>query len=422
MNVPIEYSIVDNRTAKEFTQMTFTGYKKIDVIKQFEKSIMENNLESACHWLVELHISGRMDNIWQIYFEILSKDIHINNPHLTSWMWLKFKKYCLLIQTFNKGYEYECRNNQEIRNLLIDILVMLTFSTKCNKFNKKVKIGEKDFIQQNYLVKLKHKSSLKINNLITENIDHELKLGLNEIINLIHYGNIKDIIYWYNWLEKLEKLKKKNKIELVVPNTLLKYVSPKLQNHWVWIIWKYIFSEIPDNQVNNEINALYHIYLHKYSNTTRNKKQYILYHAITLLNDDINWKIPLIRDYKYRVQACCNINQLYKLKKQDKYNVPNYLEKMIVKEDVEYKKINETIKSKPTINIKTSTKTKAPKIKEKDCDKERADAIMMKKLEHFNKLVIYKTEEEMQEEMNKKKHKKKSFKKHKEEYKTIRLR
>ena len=95
---------------------------------------------------------------------------------------------------------------------------------------------------------------------------------------------------------------------------------------------------------------------------------------------------------------------------------------MIVKEDVEYKKINETIKSKPTINIKTSTKTKAPKIKEKDCDKERADAIMMKKLEHFNKLVIYKTEEEMQEEMNKKKHKKKSFKKHKEEYKTIRLR
>lgn len=418
MNVPIDYSIIDNRSAKEFTLMTFTGYKKTDVIKQFEKSILDNNLESACHWLVELHISGRMDNIWQIYFEILSKNININNPHLASWMWLKFKKYCLLIQVFNKGYEYECRNNQEIRNLLIDILVMIVYSSKCNKFNKKINISDKDFIQQNYLIKMRYKQSLKINNLITENIDNELKLGLNEILNLIYNDNMKDIIYWYNWLEKLEKLKKKNKIDLVIPNTMLKYISPKFQNHWVWIIWKYIFSEISDNQVNNEINALYHIYLYKYSNSTRNKKQYILYHAIALLNEDINWKIPLISVYKYRIQACCNINQLYKLKKNDKYNVPNYLENKIVKEDVEYEKINNTIKSAPTINIKTPTKTKVPKIKEKDCDKEKADMIMMKKLEHFNKLIIYKTEEEKYEE----KHKKKSVKTRKDEYRTIRMR
>ena len=70
MNVPMNSCILDKRCVKSFTIQTYSGYKKIDVVKQFSKALTESKLESACHWMVELHISGKTDIIWNELFPI----------------------------------------------------------------------------------------------------------------------------------------------------------------------------------------------------------------------------------------------------------------------------------------------------------------------------------------------------------------
>lgn len=393
MNVPLEFTIIDKRDTKDFANITFSGYKKNDVLKQFEMSIINGNLEIACNWLVELHISGKMDDIWKIIFQIMSKNININNPNISSWIWLKYKKYNDIIKTFNKGYEYECRNNQEIRNLFVDIIVILVYSVKDNKYNFNKKIKECDLVS--YKNKLKSKKSIITN----PEIDEELKSALNEIVNDLF--NIETVMYWCNWIEKIEKIKKKNKLEFKCPITSLKYLGTKNQNDWIWILWKIILSYSNDEKILNEINALYHIYLIKYKSSSRSNKQYILYHALSLLKEDINWNTQLIVRYKYRVQACCNINQLYKLKT---YEVVNNKEVDI------YEEINKATKME--INIKTPRKTKVPKINVKKNEKEKNDEKIMEKLGHFHKLVFYKLDKEVKQEN----------KKCENEYKNIKLR
>ncbi len=407
MNVQYDYSIVDKRNIKDFSTITYTGYKKLDVINQLEKSILDQNLEIACNWFIELHISGKTDSIWKIIFNIITKNINIENPLLPSWVWLKYKRYNMIMKKFNKGYEYESRNSQEIRNLLVDIITILVYSNKSNILNILPKVINKDFETDNILKKIISKDLKLSKNIVCDEDNNELILAINEIANLNHNGNIKDIIYWYIWIEKIEKFKKGNSIEFYCKKREIKGISKKYYNDWVWLIWKIILSSSQhDSRLHNEIIALYNIYKWKYSKSTRNQKQYIIFHAFLLLKENINWNISLINKYEYRVQACCNINQLYKLKKFNEIidtninldmishinsNLDSNLDSNLVKEDkIEYQKINEIVNTEPKISVKTQKHGKPFKIKIKDCEKERQEAKTMKKMDLFNKIVLYK--------------------------------
>jgi len=134
MNVPVNYSIIDKRNCKEFKQITYCGYKKVDVLKEFANSLLKNNLEIACNWMVELHISGKNNDIWNIIFITFVRNINIKNPNFCSWVWLKYERYIGILKRFNKGYEYESRNNQEIRNLYADIITTLLYASKTDVF------------------------------------------------------------------------------------------------------------------------------------------------------------------------------------------------------------------------------------------------------------------------------------------------
>ena len=45
--------IDDCRNYKDFKIVTFSGYKKNDVINAFLKGIDSKNIETACNWLIE---------------------------------------------------------------------------------------------------------------------------------------------------------------------------------------------------------------------------------------------------------------------------------------------------------------------------------------------------------------------------------
>jgi len=399
MNVPKEFSIIDNRNMKDFSIATFSKYKNIDVIKKFDDSIIRGNLEEACNWLIELHISGKMNNIWEVIFCAISKNINIKNPNLISWTWLKYIKYEKIIKKINKSYEYESRNNQEIRNLFADVITILICSDKSQIFDKLPKFNNKDLIYNNYSKKIKFLDQSIINDIFPDknNMDKEFKIGINEIGNQIKNGKIEELIFWCIWLDKLEKSKKKNGMTFICPEIEIKDINKKYQCDWVWSVWYIILLNSKHSDILiNEINALYNIYKWKYSTATRNKKQYILYHSLLLLKNNINWKIPLIYKYEYRIQACCNINQLYKLKKM--YEIKHIKDDSDNNNNNSYKQINKkAINNKPEINIKTETKPKKPfQIKEKNDEQAKIEANMMKKMDYFNNIVFYKPKHSVQ--------------------------
>lgn len=398
MNVPLEYSIVDNRKAKDFTTMTYSGYKKIDVTNQFEKSLLDNDLEASCNWFIELHISGQVDHIWKIIFYTLAKNINVYNPNLPSWTWLKYKRFSNIMNKFNKGFEYESRNNQEIRNLLTDVVVMIVYSNKSFNFNKLPKITNKDFSQESLTKKITSKELFNIKDITDDTCSKELKIGLNEIVNNLKYGRIEEIIYWYLWIEKIEKFKKKNNIPFITLTHKIKGISDKYDNDWRWSIWKIIIEQchhLNDSKLSNEINAIYNMYKWKYSSSTRIKKQYLIFFAFLMLKENIQWNISIIDKYEYRIQACCNINQLYRLKKKEELaieNIDTSDEEYQEEEKIEYQKLNDTVNSKPSIEIKTQKKAKPHKFKENNNEQEKHEAIMQEKLNHFNHLLLYKTD------------------------------
>ena len=290
MNVPKEFYIIDERNTKDFSIGTFSGYKKTDVIKQFENSIINKNIEEACNWLVELHISGKVDNIWDIIFNISSKNININNPKLISWVYAKYIKYENLMNKFDKKYLYECRNNQEIRNLFVDIITILTFSDKTNIFDKLPKIKDSDLNYNYYSIKIKNNTNYFSEIFTENNIDNEFIVIINEIIHLIKIGKINNIIYWCLWLDKLHKFKKKNKIDFICPKIENNDINLKYHSDWIWTIWHIILlkSEYINSELKIEIESLYKIYKNKYTTASISKKQYILFGRSELHNEKAN--------------------------------------------------------------------------------------------------------------------------------------
>jgi hypothetical protein len=302
------------------------------------------------------------------------------------------------MKKFKRGYEYESRNNQEIRNLFADILSILVFSKKSKKFDKLPIINDKELSHQYILHKIKSKDMELIEKIIDDEDDREIKIAVNEIAYHLKYGKFDYILYWYLWIEKLYKFRKKNKLPLKCKKREIKNIDIKFYDDWIWILWDIIYFQlelIMNNKLLNEINALFYMYKWKYSNATKNKKQYLLFFALLLIkenyNQNLNWKIPLIDKYEYRIQTCCNINQLYKLKKIDE--ITKTIEDNLIKEDkLEYKKISEITKKQPQIKIKTSTNfnSKPIKINKNNDEHEKYYSILMQKLNFFNQFIYHK--------------------------------
>ena len=72
-DIPDKYYINDFRRITDFKKNTFNGYQKSDVLTALQKSILEQKLEEACHWAVEMLVSGHLMECWDRLILINSK-------------------------------------------------------------------------------------------------------------------------------------------------------------------------------------------------------------------------------------------------------------------------------------------------------------------------------------------------------------
>jgi len=214
MEIPDSYIIHDTRIGKDFKGVTICGYKRSDVYKAFQNSMINNKLEDSIRWASELHSTGLNNILWESLYHVYFRYIHINNPKYFFYFLKREKDYLNIIKKYPKKHEIFSRNNQEIRNLYAELTAICSLTKKNNLFLQKSlpTINNKSFEKEDIHKRMISKDLDKIIDYVFNTTTNEMKLALNEIINNLSSknGTFQNCIYWYLWIEKIDNNNKKN--------------------------------------------------------------------------------------------------------------------------------------------------------------------------------------------------------------------
>lgn len=342
MNIPENYIIHDTRILKDFKGITICGYKRKDVINSYQNSMINNKIEDAIRWCVELHSTGLNNIIWDSLKTLYIKYIHVNNPKFFFYLLKREKDYINIISKYPKKHEIFSRNNQEIRNLYSELTSITTIIKKNNIFLPKSLpiINNLSFEKFDIKKRMISKNLDKILDYVFNTTSNNMKLALNEIINNLYMtnGTFENCIYWYIWLEKTENLKKKESNILFENKSI---IEDKYIDHWIFIIWKILLDynyELLEKYTHTYLKKLHSEYKKNFKLSQISKKKYYLFIAFYIIKKDIKWNINIFQKEHLIIQTNININRMYE-------NIINNIESnlSIENKQILYKKYNDLL-------------------------------------------------------------------------------
>lgn len=328
-----DIDITDIRTTKDFVSngLTFSMYKKTKVIQELLQSLINNKIENSLYWSSELICSSYFTELWEIIILYLSKYIHIGNPKLPIYIEKRFNQFKTIVNTHYLDNEIDMRNNHNIRKIFSEIIIILCLSKNKNKYQQ-VNINYiEDFDYSSLTLKLKSPNTEYAKSIIKPNDPQEIHIFINEFCFHIseHYKNSSMAFYWIEWFLVYDKLCKSNKNDCLCANRDFIKVQDKYKNDIIWIIWDAIFQECKKR--NNIIlfkilNSLLTIYSIKFTSINKKKRRYVLYFAVSLLTDPIDYSIEINdKNNKEKIDIIINkINLIYKDIKKNQITDENF--------------------------------------------------------------------------------------------------
>ena len=180
-----------------------------------DKALLGNQFEQACFWTTASIVSGYSLILWEKLINYSCKVININNPELPYFIMKKNKVlYNQINRLDKKDNNLILRNSQMVRNLFFDIVTTLCSSLKTKRYDKYLKINEKeDFDFENIKKRLCAEMNILPPHIIKFNDPNELKIIINEIYTLLknkQFGYERSC-FWIMWLMKWESIHKKKK-------------------------------------------------------------------------------------------------------------------------------------------------------------------------------------------------------------------
>lgn len=312
--------INDKRIQKEFIGISFSQFKKTEVKKQLQKSILDGKIETANYWCVELLCAGHFLDIWEIIILIMGKHIHYGNPKLPIYIELRLNNFKEIVSNGYIDNEINMRNNSRIRELFCEIISILCFSQKKHSYDSiKIKKCDYDLTEINF--RLKADNVLYSKNVFKQGDPKELFIAYNEFMYCIHKNgnNMTNACYWMEWIAEYETICKKQKESCICERRDFVPVEQKKQMDIIWMIWDGIIEEgMKRNKlISKIIKSLLHIFSIRYTNGVKKKRRYIIYFAIALLTENINMNINIHNNDNILKEIKKNINKIYKQVKQN---------------------------------------------------------------------------------------------------------
>lgn len=334
IEVPNIIKINDKRKIQDFKLQTFGGYKKSDVVSKLDKAIQTENLDYAIYLSLQLLLSGIISPLIDKFYNFAAKYINTNNPKLPIILFERYKKFnsFLTNKLFQKEAIFLLRNNSEFRNLIVEIITLITLSRK-KKLEQIPKITQNDYNSTTFKSKLEAKDTLLIEKIVQENDPSEIKIAINEFAYHLSKRNISKCLYWLGWIFEWEKIniKRYGKYEIHYRHT--DNVDSKSFKNVVWLIWDVIndlrnnsilFHNVLSTQDNESISALWNLYKYNFTLGQKNKRKPYIIWAIKCMTSNVNWEIPLIDRENLLFKSIFNINLIIqKFKTQEVTNAYN---------------------------------------------------------------------------------------------------
>ena len=283
--------INDIRLLSFFRGVSFSNFKKSEVVKQLLLSLQTSKIEPAIYWSAELICSGNFLQLWDIIIQFYSKHIHTSNPKLIIYIELRLTNFKNIIGLYSSD-ELKARNNEKIRKIFAEIICILCFSKKNHHFQN-IRINTDEFVLTNITEKLKAPNVSHITPYYKKNDPYSLYIPFNEFVYSLSVKNSLDCCYWFEYILNYESImKKKNEKDACICEKRVfekTNVLPKIQTDIIWIFWEILldFSSKKGILYTKITQSSLHLFSIKYSFQMKQKRKYLLYFIISLLSMNI---------------------------------------------------------------------------------------------------------------------------------------
>jgi hypothetical protein len=289
--------INDVREATNFKGVSFSNFKKTDVIKELLNSLQLSKIEQACYWSAELICSAHFSDLWETIILFYCKYIQLGNPKVAIYLELRINNFKEIVNNGYTNFELRLRNNEKIRNLFFEIIFILCNCNRKHKFEP-VKLTKTDFDMTTMIDRFKATNVLFAQDIFLKEDPKEIYIAINELTYSLSKEGKNTLLacYWIEWIIEFDNKSKSAKEKCICERRNYK-VDPKFQKNIIWIVWDIILNESNNKSkvIQKIIKSLLNIFTLRYLTSCNKKRRYIFYFCVSLLIDPVDTTNDIIK-------------------------------------------------------------------------------------------------------------------------------
>jgi hypothetical protein len=288
------YLLADDRTDKEFRKISFSGFEKKDVFRALRNQIEKKDPLTTTRWIVEIHSSGWVSELFDFYEQYAVQEIGVGNPRLYPYLRERREDVRKLIS--GKYSFLETRNDSKMRYVLVEIAMVILYSQQ-RPIAKLVKIKEGDLKQEDMINRLMFYGKDYQRDYWNDDIDPpSLKGVFNELIGSLRAKILDSVLFWIAWIRLWEEMK-----GMMPPGDSPENCPVILRTWYGWKIWKIFMKE----SRNRLVDVLFYLSTRDIKNSSKKLREESLILAATIICEGIDTERPLVLDME-RIMAACN--------------------------------------------------------------------------------------------------------------------
>ena len=323
--------INDSRMIKDFKDQVFGGYKLSAASAALDKALLEDKVEPALHWGLQLLLSGTVQPLWNKLITFACKVINIYNPALPEFLYNKNQAWLKITENprYTKDKILILRNHPTVRLLLAEIITVIAISKK-RKLNALPHIKKEEFIIDNFKSKLAAKDNSLVDGIFQDGDPAEIRIAANEMAFQLYHGNLAKTLYWLNWILEWEKINTKKYGKYECASRITPDVDGKFYKDVVWLIWSVINRlrglkfTITGSSINYQIEYLWKMYCFRFTPSARARKLPLIIWSILYMIENVDMNISLVDKPTILFQSLLGMDKIIAtLKSQEVHHVVN---------------------------------------------------------------------------------------------------